>query len=118
RFCPGLEGGRVAQPIECGQVEFVTAEPRFERDVGAAACRFARCQRERLCHASTIFDRHGFTYSIIEAARDSRKYAFDFASYFSLYIFSRISRFFGVSTLVGSFEHTTTISTPCFVISG
>src|SRR4029077_4504117 len=57
-------------------------------------------------------------YSIIAALRDSCRYHFDFASYFSAYIFSRISFFFGVSTVVGSLPHNTTISTPCFVTSG
>src|ERR1700676_120784 len=57
-------------------------------------------------------------YSIIAALRTSCRYDFDFASYFSTYIFSRISFFFGVSTVVGSFPHNATISTPCFVSSG
>src|SRR6476659_7874886 len=57
-------------------------------------------------------------YSIIAALRTSRKYDFDFASYFSAYILSRISRFFGVSTVVGFLAHSATISTPCFVTSG
>src|SRR5439155_5765356 len=57
-------------------------------------------------------------YSIIAALRTSCRYAFDFASYFSANILSRISLFFGVSTVVGFLAHSATISTPCFVTSG
>src|SRR4030088_566565 len=57
-------------------------------------------------------------HSIIAALRMSCRYAFDFASYFSAYIFSRISFFFGVSTVVGFLAHSAAISTPCFVTSG
>src|ERR1700726_2045801 len=57
-------------------------------------------------------------YSIIAALRHSCRYHFDFASYFSAYILSRISFFFGVSTVVGFLPHSATISTPCLVISG
>src|SRR5580692_12079471 len=57
-------------------------------------------------------------YSIIAAARMSFRYAFDFASNFAANILSRISFFFGVSTLVGFLAHSATISTPCFVTSG
>src|SRR5579871_665922 len=118
RLDPAPKRGGIADPIEGRQFEFVAAKPRLKRNVGSDACGFARCQREGLCHALTILDRHCFVYSIIAAARTSRKYDFDFASYFSLYILSRISRFLGVSTLVGSFAHSTTISIPCRVTSG
>src|SRR5579872_171079 len=108
---PAFERRNIAEPIEGGQFEFVTPEPGLERDVGPDARGFARCQRERLCHIRQ-------RYSIIAALRTSCKYDFDFASYFSLYIFSRTSLFLGESTVVGSLPHNTTISTPCFVISG
>src|SRR5579864_6739214 len=57
-------------------------------------------------------------YSIIADLRHSCRYHFDLASYFSAYILSRTSFFFGVSMVVGSRPHKATISTPCLVNSG
>src|SRR5437899_12365822 len=57
-------------------------------------------------------------YSTIAALRTSCRYAFDFAWNLSANILSRISLFFGVSTVVGFLAHSATISTPCFVTSG
>src|SRR3954466_13072503 len=57
-------------------------------------------------------------YSIIAALRTSCRYDFDFASYFSAYILSRISFFFGVSTVVVFLGAHPNHLTPCFVTSG
>src|SRR5215510_10255046 len=57
-------------------------------------------------------------YSIIADLRTSCRYHFDFASYFSTNILSRISFFFGVSMVVLLRAHKATISMPCLVFSG
>src|ERR1700722_8722790 len=113
-----MERSGISEPVEGRQLQICAAKPSLERDVGADPGGFARCQRERLCHMFKMFDYCDFGYSIIAAARTSRKYALDFASYFSANILSRISFFLGVSTLVGSLAHSTTISMPCLVTSG
>ena len=85
---------RSPSQIECRKFQLVPPQPRSDRDIRPDAGRFAQCQRKRLYHARQ-------RYSIIAALRTSSRYALDFFSNFSANIFSRISRFFGVSTVVG-----------------
>src|SRR5437868_1275421 len=112
----GLRGGpaqeiAIARQIKCRNFQFASLEPRRNRDIRPDAGRLAQCQRQGFYHARQ-------RYSIIAALRTSSRYALDFFSNFSANIFSRTSRFFGVSTVVGLRPHSATISTPCLVTSG
>ena len=57
-----IEQIAIAEQVEWRKFKLIAAQPGLDGDVGPDACRFAQCQRERLCHQR---------YSIIAALRIS-----------------------------------------------
>ena len=113
----------IAEQIERRQDQLTAAQPCGEGDVGTDARGSPDVSARNPAFRTSVFRGVGHQSLAINGTRSSRLCGCRSDRlllrlvFLGVHLFP-ISRFFGVSTLVGFRSHNATISTPCLVISG